>query len=59
MPVENLLTPDLLRRFLWEGPAAPTTAEVAEALVDDGRPALADDDHRAAHLARLHRAPPA
>src|SRR3954470_10203474 len=32
VPVENLLTPDLLRRFLWEGPAAPTTAEVAEAL---------------------------
>ena len=25
VPVENLLTPDLLRRFLWEGPAAPTT----------------------------------
>lgn len=32
VPVENLLTPDLLRRFLWEGPTAPTTAEVAEAL---------------------------
>ncbi|NUR80489.1 MAG: ribonuclease D [Dermatophilaceae bacterium] len=32
VPVENLLTPDLLRRFLWEGPAAPATAEVAEAL---------------------------
>lgn len=32
VPVENLLTPDLLRRFLWEGPAAPTTAEVADAL---------------------------
>ena len=32
VPVENLLTPDLLRRFLWEGPAAPTTAEVAASL---------------------------
>lgn len=32
VPVENLLTPDLLRRFLWEGPAAPSTSEVAEAL---------------------------
>ncbi|WP_345507733.1 HRDC domain-containing protein [Terrabacter aeriphilus] len=32
VPVENLLTPDLLRRYLWEGPAAPTTAEVAEGL---------------------------
>jgi ribonuclease D len=36
VPVENLLTPDLLRRFLWEGPAAPTTAEVAAALSDLG-----------------------
>ncbi|HEX6057120.1 MAG TPA: HRDC domain-containing protein, partial [Intrasporangium sp.] len=26
IPVENVLTPDLLRRYLWEGPAAPTTA---------------------------------
>jgi ribonuclease D len=33
VPVENLLTPDVLRRFLWEGPDAPSTAEVAEALV--------------------------
>jgi ribonuclease D len=33
VPVENLLTPDLLRRFLWEGPAAPSTTEVADALV--------------------------
>ncbi|MEO7449057.1 MAG: HRDC domain-containing protein, partial [Humibacillus sp.] len=32
VPVENLLTPDLLRRFLWEGPAAPSTDEVAEGL---------------------------
>ena len=36
VPVENLLTPDLLRRFLWEGPPAPTTAEVAEALAAMG-----------------------
>ena len=33
VPVENLLTPDLLRRFLWEGPAAPTTGEIADALM--------------------------
>jgi ribonuclease D len=32
IPVENLLTPDLLRRYLWEGPPAPQTAEIAEAL---------------------------
>ncbi|MGW5237966.1 HRDC domain-containing protein [Monashia sp. NPDC004114] len=36
VPVENLLTPDLLRRFLWEGPAAPSTTEVADALVSLG-----------------------
>jgi ribonuclease D len=36
VPVENLLTPDLLRRYLWEGPAAPTTAEVADALAAMG-----------------------
>jgi ribonuclease D len=32
VPVENLLTPDLLRRYLWEAPPAPTTEEVAESL---------------------------
>ena len=32
VPVENLLTPDLLRRFLWEGPPAPSTEDVAAAL---------------------------
>ena len=36
VPVENLLTPELLRRYLWDGPAAPTTSEVAEALVSMG-----------------------
>ena len=36
IPVENVLTPDLLRRYLWEGPAAPTTAEVARALTAMG-----------------------
>jgi ribonuclease D len=30
--VENLLTPELLRRFLWEAPAEPTTEEVAKTL---------------------------
>ncbi len=33
VPVENLLTPDVLRRYLWEGPAAPTTEDVARGLV--------------------------
>ena len=36
LPVENLLTPDLLRRFLWGGPPAPTTDDVAAALRDLG-----------------------
>jgi ribonuclease D len=36
VPVENLLTPDLLRRYLWDGPSAPTTSEVADALVAMG-----------------------
>jgi ribonuclease D len=36
VPVENLLTPDLLRRYLWEGPPAPTTEEVAASLRELG-----------------------
>ena len=36
VPVENLLTPDLLRRFLWEGPASPSTTDVAQALMGIG-----------------------
>lgn len=32
VPVENLLTPELLRRYLWDGPAAPSTEEVARDL---------------------------
>ena len=36
VPVENLLTPDLLRRFLWEGPDDPSTEDVAAALRDMG-----------------------
>ncbi|WP_404387128.1 HRDC domain-containing protein [Humibacillus xanthopallidus] len=36
VPVENLLTPDLLRRYLWEGPPAPTTEEVAGTLRELG-----------------------
>ncbi|MDV3221320.1 MAG: HRDC domain-containing protein [Intrasporangium sp.] len=36
IPVENVLTPDLLRRYLWEGPAAPTTTDVAKALTEMG-----------------------
>jgi len=36
VPVENLLTPDLLRRYLWEGPPAPTTDEVAGTLRELG-----------------------
>ncbi len=33
VPVENLLTPDVLRRYLWDAPAAPTTGEVARGLI--------------------------
>jgi ribonuclease D len=36
LPVENVLTPDLLRRYLWDGPPVPTTAEVAHALSEMG-----------------------
>lgn len=36
IPVENVLTPDLLRRYLWEGPPAPTTAAVADELAAMG-----------------------
>ena len=36
MPVENILTPDLLRRYLWDGPAEASTAEVSAALVELG-----------------------
>jgi ribonuclease D len=36
VPAENLLTPELLRRYLWEGPAEATTEEVARALADEG-----------------------
>lgn len=32
VPVENLLTPELLRRFLWEARTEPTTEEVAKTL---------------------------
>lgn len=32
VPVENLLAPEAMRRFLWEAPAAPSTEEVAQAL---------------------------
>ncbi|MDN5767984.1 MAG: HRDC domain-containing protein [Humibacillus sp.] len=33
VPVENLLTPDLLRRYLWNGPDSPSTDDVREALL--------------------------
>ena len=40
MPIENLLTPDFLRRVLWTPPpsrtAEPLTAEVREALAGFG-----------------------
>ncbi len=48
LPVENVLTPDLLRRYLWDAPPAPTTAEVAQALADMG--ARAWQTHLAAPL---------
>ena len=57
VPVENLLTPDLLRRYLWESPPAPSTEEVAGTLRGARRATVADDDHGPAHLARVQRAP--
>jgi ribonuclease D len=36
VPAENLLTPDLMRRYLWDGPVAPTTEEVGRALAGEG-----------------------
>jgi ribonuclease D len=34
MPVENLLTPDSLRRVLWAPPAAREPTELLEAVID-------------------------
>ena len=59
VPVENLLTPDLLRRFLWDGSGRSDDGRGRRGARRDGRPALADDDHRAAHLARCSEHPPA
>jgi ribonuclease D len=36
IPVENLLTPDFLRRLCWEPPHPPNTESVAEALRERG-----------------------
>lgn len=36
IPVENLLTPDSLRRVLWTPPADPTPASISEALLKLG-----------------------
>lgn len=36
VPVENLLTPDLLRRYLWQGPTTTTTDAVAAELASLG-----------------------
>ena len=36
LPVENLLTPDTLRRLVWEPPAEPTPETVAEGLRSRG-----------------------
>ncbi len=36
MPVENLLTPDLLRRVAWSPPAEPTADAIAERLAELG-----------------------
>ena len=36
MPVENLLTPDHLRRIAWAPPAEPTPAAISEALAELG-----------------------
>ena len=42
MPVENLLTPDYLRRVAWRPPADITEETVAAELRGPGRPPLAD-----------------
>ena len=51
IPVENMLTPDYLRRVLWKPPA--TTGDVETAVAEEldrlGARALADRDHRADH----------
>jgi ribonuclease D len=36
VPVENLLSPDLLRRLLWSPPVSPDRATVAQVLRDGG-----------------------
>ena len=36
MPVENLLTPDYLRRIAWRPPTPATAGSIAEALEDLG-----------------------
>jgi ribonuclease D len=36
MPVENVLTPDHLRRVAWQPPAEPTVANVSDALAELG-----------------------
>ena len=41
VPVENLLTPDYLRRVLWKPPRAPTATTTMEAAVAEELPASA------------------
>jgi ribonuclease D len=36
IPVENLLTPDYLRRLCWEPPHPATTESISVALLDKG-----------------------
>lgn len=36
MPVENLLTPDIMRRLVWDPPAEPTPAAVEARLIELG-----------------------
>ena len=36
IPVENLLTPDYLRRLCWEPPHSATTESISSALLEKG-----------------------
>ena len=63
LPVENLLTPDYLRRVLWTPPETRDPerlpAEVVAALAEPRRPAVADRAGRAGHHRRdPRRGPP-
>ena len=49
MPVENLLTPDYLRRVAWRPPAELSEEGIAEELREPRRPPVAGGTCRSAH----------